>query len=62
MIFISIILSYTNKNAFVLTQGSVNASGTRISDTRRIGLNLRYNFGIRKREEQKLPDVEGASQ
>lgn len=53
---------YTNKNEFVLTQGNVAANGTRRSDTRRFGLNLRYNFGIRKKEEQKLPDVEGAAQ
>ncbi|RYF84722.1 MAG: TonB-dependent receptor, partial [Chitinophagaceae bacterium] len=51
-------LFYTNKSEFLLTQGSVNASGVRMSDTRRFGLNLRYNFGIRKKEEQKLPDVD----
>lgn len=53
-------LFYTNKNEFVLTQGSVNATGMRKSDTRRIGIFLRYNFGIRKKEEQKLPDVDAA--
>ena len=41
----------TNKNDFVLQQGSINASGFREGDTRRFGLNLRYNFGFRKREE-----------
>jgi hypothetical protein len=41
----------TNKNNFTLSQGSVNASGFRQSDTRRVGINLRYNFGIRKKEE-----------
>jgi iron complex outermembrane recepter protein len=41
----------TNKNEFTLQQGSVNASGFRQGDTRRFGLNLRYNFGIRKKEE-----------
>lgn len=41
----------TNKNDFTINQGSVKASGYRLSDTRRIGINLRYNFGIRKREE-----------
>ena len=50
---------YTNKNEFVLTQGSVNATGMRRSDTRRIGLFFRYNFGFRKKEEQSLPDAEG---
>ncbi len=41
----------TNKNNFTLNQGSVNASGFRQSDTRRVGINLRYNFGIRKKED-----------
>ena len=41
----------SNKNNFTLNQGSVNASGFRQSDTRRVGINLRYNFGIRKKEE-----------
>jgi iron complex outermembrane recepter protein len=52
---------YTNKTEFVLTQGTVNATGLRRSDTRRFGLNLRYNFGFRKREEQKIPDVENGN-
>ena len=43
----------TNRNNFTIQQGSVNANGFRESDTRRAGLNLRYNFGIRKKEEQK---------
>ena len=50
---------YTNKNEFVLTQGSINATGERRTDSRRVGLNLRYNFGIRKKEEQRPPDTEG---
>ena len=50
---------YTNKNEFVLTQGSINATGERRTDTRRVGLNLRYNFGIRKKEEQRPPEAEG---
>lgn len=41
----------TNKYDFTLQQGSVNAKGTRYADTRRVGINLRYNFGIRKKEE-----------
>jgi iron complex outermembrane receptor protein len=49
---------YTNKNEFVLTQGSVNATGVRRSDTRRIGLFFRYNFGFKKKEKQELPDVD----
>ncbi|HVF81393.1 MAG TPA: outer membrane beta-barrel family protein, partial [Flavisolibacter sp.] len=50
---------YTNKNEFVLTQGNINASGERRSDSKRIGLNIRYNFGIRKREQAAVPDAEG---
>jgi iron complex outermembrane recepter protein len=41
----------TLRNDFTLNQGSVDASGFRRGDTRRFGINLRYNFGIRKREE-----------
>jgi hypothetical protein len=41
----------TNRNDFTINQGSVNASGFRLSDTRRLGINLRYNFGIRKKED-----------
>lgn len=44
---------YSNKNDFVLRQGSVDAKGTRFADTRRYGINLRYNFGIRKKEENR---------
>jgi hypothetical protein len=54
---------YTNRNEFVLTQGTINATGERVSDSKRFGLNLRYNFGIRKKEENKMPDVDtGSSQ
>jgi hypothetical protein len=49
---------YTNKNEFTIHQGSMNAFGLREQDSRRFGLNLRYNFGIRKKEENKLPDME----
>lgn len=45
----------TNKNEFHINQGSVNARGFRQGDTRRLGINLRYNFGIRKREENPDP-------
>jgi hypothetical protein len=41
----------TNKNDFTIKQGSVNASGFRQGDTRRFGINFRYSFGIRKKEE-----------
>ncbi|MGB8193344.1 MAG: TonB-dependent receptor [Chitinophagaceae bacterium] len=42
---------FTNNNRFTIKQGSVNANGFREGDTRRFGLNIRYNFGFRKREE-----------
>ena len=44
---------FTNNSSFALQQGDVSVSGKRISDSRRVGLNLRYNFGIRRKEEPK---------
>lgn len=43
---------YTNWNTFFIQQGSVTGEGYRKADTRRFSLNLRYNFGIRKKEEK----------
>ncbi len=43
----------TNHVGFSLNQGDVSATGERINDTRRIGLTLRYNFGIKPKEEKK---------
>jgi hypothetical protein len=43
----------TNRNEFVINQGTVDASGYRLGDTRRFGINFRYNFGLRKREEKR---------
>ncbi|MES2848527.1 MAG: outer membrane beta-barrel protein [Bacteroidota bacterium] len=43
----------TNRTTFSLQQGNVNASGTRLGDTRRIGITFRYNFGIKPKEEKK---------
>jgi iron complex outermembrane receptor protein len=48
----------TNHNDFTIKQGTVNASGFRKADTRRFGLNIRYNFGIRKKEDLNLLDAE----
>jgi hypothetical protein len=48
----------TNKNEFKIDQGSIHASGMRNGDTRRFGINLRYNFGIRKKEENNIFNVE----
>ncbi len=44
---------YTNNNSFIVKQGSVSASGTRATDSRRYGINLRYSFGIRKKEDSQ---------
>ena len=38
----------TNQVSFNLNQGNVNASGSRVNDTRRFGITLRYNFGLSK--------------
>lgn len=44
---------FTNNNKFTLDQASVHASGYREQDSRRFGINLRYNFGFHKKEEEK---------
>lgn len=44
---------YTNRNDFMLSQGSVIANGRRYGDTRRFGVNLRYNFGIRRKDKEE---------
>lgn len=49
-------LFLTNHNDFTLNQGSVNANGFRKADTRRVGLNIRYNFGVRKKENNDFLD------
>ncbi|MDB5223129.1 MAG: TonB-dependent receptor [Chitinophagaceae bacterium] len=48
----------TNNNDFTIKQGSINASGFRKGDTRRFGLNIRYNFGFRKKEDSNLFNIE----
>lgn len=50
---------FTNRNEFNIDQGNIIAFGMRQSDSRRVGLNLRYNFGLKKREDKKgMFDVE----
>ena len=44
---------HTNISKFHLEQGGVLVNGTRIQDSRRIGLTLRYNFGIAHKEEKR---------
>lgn len=43
----------TMPNRFTLNQGSMLVTGERYTDNRRIGVNLRYSFGIRKKEERR---------
>jgi hypothetical protein len=44
---------------FEFNQGGIVSSGDRYSDNRRIGINIRYNFGIRKKDpKQLLPSFE----
>lgn len=43
----------TNRVNFTLQQGNVSTTGSRINDTRRLGLTLRYNFGLSKPKENK---------
>lgn len=40
-------------NDFELKQGNVVTSGSRYSDNRRFGINIRYNFGISDRKEKQ---------
>ena len=49
---------YTNNNNFTLNQGNISASGFRKSDTRRVGINARYNFGIHKKEEKSFLNMD----
>lgn len=37
---------------FNINQGSISVLGERYNDNRRFGLNLRYNFGMKKKDEQ----------
>ena len=46
-------LLQTNRVGFSLNQADLLATGKRINDTRRLGITLRYNFGIKPREDTK---------
>jgi iron complex outermembrane recepter protein len=41
---------FTNNYQFSLNQGGIDSKGSRFSDSRRFGINARYNFGLRKKE------------
>ncbi len=47
----------TNHVSFDINQGNVHASGSRVNDTRKIGLTIRYNFGGKPKEEKKTFDA-----
>ncbi len=45
---------------FELSQGSIETTGSRYTDNRRFGINIRYNFGIRdKAEDTEMFDFDG---
>jgi hypothetical protein len=44
---------HTNQVAFTFNQNGQTITGKRINDTRRFGLTLRYNFGLKPKEEKK---------
>ena len=55
---ISIILSgndllLTNKSVFHIQQGTLVGDGSRLQDSRRVGITIRYNFGIKPKDEKK---------
>ena len=43
----------TMKVQFRLNQGSIVSNGDRYSDNQRFGINARYSFGIKKKEEKQ---------
>ena len=43
----------TNHVSFKLNQGNVHTTGSRVNDTRRLGITFRYNFGLSKPKEKK---------
>ena len=42
----------TNQYKFNIQQAGINATGSRVNDTRRIGLTLRYNLGIKPKADK----------
>lgn len=50
---------FTNKFNFSINQGNMAATGFQYRDSRRFGINLRYNFGRKKRTESGFnPDMQ----
>ncbi len=54
---------HTNINKFTFNQGGIYSNGDRYTDNQRVGINVRYNFGIKTKEERKallkMNDEEG---
>lgn len=55
----------TNVNKFIFNLGGIYSYGDRYTDNQRIGISLRYNFGIKTKEERKamlkINEEEGVS-
>jgi iron complex outermembrane recepter protein len=49
---------YSMKTNFVLQQGNIDAAGQRFGDTQRIGVTLRYNFGMSVGNKKKKGESE----
>jgi hypothetical protein len=44
---------------FKLDQGGIETYGSRYSDNQRFGINIRYNYGVKAKEERKgMPGFE----
>ena len=49
----------TMETEFNLDQGGIQTYGSRYSDNQRFGINIRYNFGVKSKEERKgMPGFE----
>ena len=44
---------FSNKYNYMLNQGAIDLSGERYNDSRRVGVSVRYNFGIKTKAEKK---------
>jgi hypothetical protein len=44
---------YTNRYDATIDQSGIQGSLSRYGDSQRFGINVRYNFGLRKKDEKK---------
>ncbi len=44
---------HTMVTKFELSQGSINTTGDRYTDNQRFGINIRYNFGMKRKEDKR---------